>query len=92
MTRMTDANPLVARTIEEERLRRVEDNVQVIGNRLANSYTQGRIRFDRPAPTSSADVLSPDKLYDIVRDSSFEYVLINNSGALAWRRISYSAF
>jgi hypothetical protein len=92
MTRMTDANPLVASTILEERLRRVEDNQQVIENRLANSYTQGRIRFDRTSPTSSADVQTPDRLYDIVRDTSYEYVLINDAGTLAWRRISYSAF
>lgn len=92
MTRLTDANPLVATTILEERLRRAEENIELIGNRLANSYTQGRIRFDRTAPISSADVQTPDRLYDIVRDTSFEYVLINDAGSLAWRRIIYSAF
>lgn len=92
MTRFTDQNPLVSDSIAEERLKRVEEAVRALENRLYNSFTQGRIRFDRSAPTSSADVQTPDKLYDIVRDSNFEYVLINNAGTLAWRKIIMSIF
>ena len=92
MTRLTDSNPLVARSIEEERIRRVEENLRVIEIRLANNYTLGRLRFDRTAPVNSGDVQSPDRLYDIVRDTSYEYVLINDSGSLAWRRITMSSF
>ena len=61
MTRLTDSNPLVARSIEEERIRRVEENLRVIEIRLANNYTLGRLRFDRTAPVNSGDVQSPDR-------------------------------
>lgn len=92
MTRLTDSNPLVARTIEEERIRRTEEAIRVIEIKLANSYVLGRLRIDRTAPTSSTDVQPPDKLYDIVRIYPYEYTLINNAGSFNWVRITMSTF
>jgi hypothetical protein len=92
MSKFSDANPLVTKTVVDERVGRVEEAIRVIENRLANSYLQGRIRFDRTAPIDSADVQSPDRLYDIVRIYPYEYVLINNAGTLNWVRITMSTF
>jgi len=77
---------------EQDRIRRLEETVRLLELKLANSYVLGRLRFDRTAPVDSLDVQTPDKLYDIVRDENFEYVLINVAGNLRWRRISYVAF
>jgi aromatic ring hydroxylase len=93
MTRFTDNPSLLGNEIAEVRLRRVEENLQFIQDQLYNSYFFGRLRTDRTTgPASSADVNSTDAVYDVIRDTNYEYVLINNGGTLAWRRISYSAF
>lgn len=92
MSRFTGDQSITALTSDQDRIRRLEETVKLLEWKQANSFVLGRMRFDRSVPTNSADVLPPDKLYDIVRDTSFEYVLINDAGSLAWRRISYSAF
>lgn len=93
MTRFTDNASLLGNDIMEVRLRRVEEDLLFLQNQLANSYVLGRLRTDRSTgPATSADVNATDKLYDVIRDTSFEYVLINDGGALAWRRIILSAF
>lgn len=91
MSRFADQS-VTARSDEQDRIRRLEENVRILQTKLSNSYVLGRLRFDRTAPLSSTDVQTPDKLYDIVRDEDFEYVLINVAGDLRWRRISYVAF
>jgi aromatic ring hydroxylase len=93
MTRFTDSPSLLGNDILETRVRRVEENLQFLQNQLANTYFLGRLRVDRTTgPANSADVHPGDKLYDVIRDTNYEYVLINDAGTLAWRRISYSAF
>ena len=93
MTRFTDAPSLLGNEISEVRLRRVEEDLRAVQFQLQTSYFIGRLRTDRDTgPANSADVNGTDQLYDVIRDLNFEYVLINDSGTLAWRRISYSAF
>lgn len=77
----------------EERLRRLEQQVEYLVPSLNSVYLLGRLRFDRNSPANSADIVAGvDLLYDIVRDSNYEYILINNAGTLAWVRISMSSF
>lgn len=92
MTRLANENPLISATTEEERLKRVEEQVRLLENRFFNTFLQGRIRFDRTVPVNSADVQTPDRLYDRVLSPTAEYILINNAGTLAWRKIIMSAF
>jgi hypothetical protein len=70
----------------------VENQINDLPISLTSSFLKGRLRTDRAAPSSSADVQSPDQLYDIVINASYIYLLIDNSGALAWRRVSISTF
>lgn len=93
MTRFTDNPSLLGNEIAEVRLRRVEEDLQFLLTRISATYLLGRLRTDRTTgPANSADVTKNDKLYDVIRDTNYEYVLINDGGVLAWRRISYSAF
>ena len=93
MTKFTDSPSILGNEILETRLRRVEEELLSLRNQLANTYCLGRLRTDRSTgPANSADVNSTDKLYDVIRDTSFEYVLINDTGNLRWRRITYAAF
>lgn len=79
----------------DDAIRRVtllESQVRKLGESLQGFYIQGRLRTDRVVPTSSADVQPSDLLYDRVLSPSLEYILINNSGTLAWREITLSSF
>lgn len=76
----------------EERLKRVEQKLSTLNNVLSGFFTIGRLRTDRVAPNSSTDVLTLDALHDIVRDTNYTYVLINDSNNLRWRRITMSSF
>jgi hypothetical protein len=92
MTRFTQNASLVGLEIIEERLRRIEQQWQFFQNNTQPYLVQGRLNTTRTPPTSSADVKSSDKIYDIVRDASYEYILIVDTGTLAWRRITMSSF
>lgn len=74
------------------RIYRLEQIVQELQLRLYSSYVQGRLRTDRPVPTSSSDVQPPDHEYDIVPDTTYQYYLVNISGTLTWVRWAYSTF
>lgn len=76
----------------EERLKRVEQKLSFLNNTLSGYFTIGRLRIDRTAPSTSSDVLPLDALYDVVRDTNYTYVLIDDSGNLRWRRITMSSF
>lgn len=95
MTRFTDSQSIV-NTVGlnplEIRIKRIEQQLETLVPFLEALYVKGRLRTDRIAPTNSADVNEFDILYDIVRDEDFEYILIDDSGALAWRRIIMSVF
>ncbi len=92
MTNIVDFVPLIASTIEEERIRRLESDVRDIQSKLANNYLLGRLRFDRTAPVNSADVQTPDALYDVVYTPTFVYILVNDSGTLTWVQYAVSTF
>lgn len=92
MAYLTDNNGITGYDNTEERLRRVEEQVRLLNNLAYNKSILGRLRTDRTSPVNSSDVQSPDLEYDMVRDDSYQYVLINNSGTLQWMRWSYSTF
>ncbi len=75
-----------------QRIALLENQQRNLNNTLPAFFLKGRLRTDRTAPANSADVETPDQLYDLVYTTTFAYVLIDNSGALAWRRIIMSAF
>lgn len=76
----------------EQRIALLELQVRTLNDTLNRYFVKGRLRTDRTAPANSADVQTPDQLYDRVVTATFEYILINNAGALAWRRITAAAF
>lgn len=79
-------------SILEQRLKRLEQQMNFLNSTLSGYFTIGRLRTDRNAPANSTDVTSLDALHDVVRDTSYTYVLINNGGAYEWRRITMSSF
>jgi hypothetical protein len=98
MSRFGNEDNILGNITVEERLKRVEERFDFFENRLDIFFVKGRLRNNinpagRPAPISSTDVQPPDKLYDIVRDKNYEYILIDNGdGTLQWRRISMESF
>lgn len=90
MTRFVVDSGAVGGTLLEERVKRLEENFDNLSRTLP--FIKGRLRIDRAAPTTSNDVQSPDKIYDIVVKNDYQYILINNSGVLQWRRITLSSF
>jgi hypothetical protein len=75
-----------------QRIALLENQMRILNNTLAAFFIKGRLRTDRVAPTSSADVQTPDKLYDRVVKNDYEYILIDNAGTLEWRRLTASIF
>jgi hypothetical protein len=92
MSRFTEQNAVTGGSIAEERLRRTEDQINALEISLPSTFLQGRLRTDRNAPSSSTDIETPDRLYDIVRDINYQYTLINNAGVLNWVRSPWSTF
>lgn len=92
MSRFTNNEGTITTNIFEERLKRVEQQIQSIVDSLSTTFLLGRLRVDRTAPVDSNDVNALDALYDIVRDENYEYILINNSGTLNWVRIIMATF
>lgn len=92
MSRFTQGFSTVAPHVIEERLKRVEQELEFINNVLSTVFVRGRLRTDRSAPANSTDVLPLDAQYDIVRTANYEYILINDSGTLEWRRVTYNSF
>jgi len=81
-------------TIEEaiRRIALLEAQMRQLSRSLTSFYIKGRLRNDRVAPVNSADVQAQDAIYDRVLTATFEYILIDNAGTLAWRRIVLNAF
>lgn len=92
MSKFVNNSVSISAPILEERLKRVEQQLNFLNNTLSGYFTIGRLRTDRTAPTSSSDVQPLDALHDVARDASYTYVLINNSGTLTWRRITMNSF
>jgi hypothetical protein len=75
-----------------QRIANIENQLRSINNTLLPFFVAGRLRTDRTAPTSSSNVEAVDELYDRVVTTSYEYILLNNSGTLEWVRLSVSTF
>lgn len=48
--------------------------------------------FIYSAPASSSDMVGTEKVGDIAVDNGFLYVVVDNAGALEWRRTAISTF
>lgn len=62
---------------------------------LLQTYIHGRNRTyinDRNVPTSSADTAVTDAEGDVMYDTNYLYILVNNSGTLVWRRVALAAW
>ena len=95
MTRFINSDPktnTMGLSPLEVRIKRLEQSFDILANLLEPFFVKGRLRLDRVAPANSADVNEFDQLYDIVRDVDYEYILVDDSGARAWRRITMSSF
>lgn len=94
MTRFTEGESLAAADNMEERVKRLEEQLYFLEKQLPTTFLQGRLRTDyTTAPTSSTNVdVNTDKIYDYIILPTAEYILINNSGTLAWRMITLSSF
>jgi hypothetical protein len=75
-----------------QRIALLENQMRNLNTGLGAFFLKGRLRSDRTAPTSSADVQTPDLLYDWVLKDDYVYIVIDDAGALAWRRITAAAF
>jgi hypothetical protein len=92
MTRFIEDQAITGTTMDEKRLRRVEEELNFFDNRFFNTFLRGRLRTDRNAPTSSTDIETGDQEFDIVRESDYQYTLVNLSGTLTWLRAPWSTF
>jgi hypothetical protein len=48
--------------------------------------------FYTTVPSSSTDLKGTEKQGDMAAEAGFLYVVVNNAGALAWRRVAISSF
>ena len=70
-----------------KRVDSLEDKEKRRTRELRSNFVQGRYRTDRTAvPSSNSDVNTTDKLGDIIRTTTYEYILVNDSGTLKWAR------
>lgn len=93
MSRFTGDRSTITAGVLEERLKRVEQQLEFLVGTLSRSFVLGRLRIDRVAPTSSADIVPfGDLLYDVLYTSGYFYVVIDDTGTLEWRRIALNSF
>ncbi len=82
-------------TLEDvrEQLRQItntrKEDISTI-SQIASSFIAGR-KVGK-VPTSSADVTATDKVGDVNYTASFLYILIDNGGTPAWRRVALSSW
>lgn len=82
-----DESDILDALIEIVRLRETEDLSDF--ENLTQRFVLGRGIYTRRAagpPSSSNDVLATDNEGDIVNDATYEYKLLDISGALLWDR------
>jgi hypothetical protein len=95
MTSFKDYPYWSAESLDEvkEQLRQItntrKDDITQIAN-LSNVFVAGR-KVGR-VPSGSADVLAGDCVGDVNYSASFLYILIDNAGTPAWRRVALSAW
>ena len=93
MTRFTNHESLSANDSTEERLRRLEERLNLLEIKLPQTFLQGRLRTDyTSAPTSSSDINKTDKLNDVVILTNSQYIIVNDNGSLEWRKITLESF
>jgi len=84
-----------AKTLDDviEQLRQItnlrKNDVTVI-SQIASSYISGR-KVGK-IPTSSTDVVATDRIGDVNYTASYLYILIDNAGTPAWRRVALGAW
>lgn len=84
-----------AETLEEmqEVLREItntrKDDITTI-SQITSSFISGR-KVGK-TPTSSADVSTSDKVGDVNYDANYFYILIDNAGTPAWRRVALASW
>lgn len=84
-----------AKTLDDviEQLRQItnlrKNDVTVI-SQIASSYISGR-KVGK-IPTSSTDVVATDRIGDVNYTASYLYILIDNEGTPAWRRVALGAW
>jgi hypothetical protein len=66
-----------------------KDDIATI-SKIPSSFVSGR-KVGK-VPTASNDVEVTDRLGDINYDASYLYILIDNSGTPAWRRVALSSW
>ena len=57
-------------------------DVQVATNAVYYNYT----------PSSSSDLIGTEKAGDIAADTSYIYIVVDNSGTLQWQRVATATF
>lgn len=78
----------LARSLKQ--IARLRDNDILDRNSFDSMFFRGR-KVSK-IPTSSIDVVETDRIGDINYDTSYLYVLVNNSGTPEWRRASLGSW
>lgn len=93
MTRFTNNTSISAVNDTEARLRRVEERLEFYDVEVLPYLLPCRLRTDiTVAPTSSTDTNQTTRLNDVVILTNSQYIVINDSGTLAWRKITLDTF
>lgn len=50
------------------------------------------VRFYSYTPADSSDLIGTEKAGDIAADTSYLYIVVNNSGTLQWQRVGTATF
>jgi len=69
---------------------RIRDSDRDAFDNLKGRFIAGR-RVSR-IPSGSSDVLDSDRLGDFTTDADYIYILVDDSGSLAWRRSSLGSW
>lgn len=56
-----------------------------------NQTSTNPVVYDR-TPASSSDLLGTEKVGDIAADTSYIYIVVDNSGTLQWQRVATATF
>ena len=71
------------RDVTRERLFDLEDY---------NQQKATNVEYFNYTPTSSSDLIGTEKPGDIAADTSYIYIVVDNSGTLQWQRVATSTF
>lgn len=57
-----------------------------------NNQIATNVTFYSYTPADSADLIGTEKAGDIAADTSFIYIVVDNSGTLQWQRVATATF